>query len=139
MAGAFYRLIIIYLAIGMCLHLGGVQTIQGQNQDFTTQFIEFDPLSDDAKPNNYTGLNSSFQGTVTTGDSKIATGVFGFIDTLASVLRFVTFLLTGMVFTPLLLFTTYQVPAIFAYLFGGSLLIGLILGFIYLIRSGLSP
>lgn len=141
MAGTFYRLIIIYLAIGMCLHLGGVQRINDSspNQDFTTQFIEFDPLSDDAKPNNYTGMNSSFQGTVTTGDSKIATGVFGFIDTLASVLRFVTFLLTGMVFTPILLFTTYKVPAIFAYLFGGSLLIGLILGFIYLIRSGLSP
>lgn len=139
MAGTFYRLIIIYMAIGMCLHLAGVQTIQGQNQDFTTNFITYDPTNTNGYNNNNTGLNSSFQGTVTTGDSKIATGVFGFIDTLASVLRFITFLLTGMIFSPILLFTTYQVPAIFAYLFGGSLLIGLILGFIYLIRSGLSP
>lgn len=125
----------------MCLHLGGVQRINDSspNQDFTTNFITYNPSNTNGYNNSDMGMNSSFQSTVTTGDSKIATGVFGFIDTLASVLRFVTFLLTGMVFTPILLFTTYQVPAIFAYLFGGSLLIGLILGFIYLIRSGLSP
>lgn len=140
MAGTFYRIIIIYLAIGMCLHLAGVQTINDTNQDFTTNFITYDPTLDNPNPNNYTGLNNDFQSDVSVAkEGIIATGVFGFIDTLASVIKFITFLLTGMVFTPILLFTTYKVPAIFAYLFGGSMMFGLILGFIYLIRSGLSP
>lgn len=124
----------------MVLHLGGVQTIQEQNQDFTTNFIIYNPENNlIPTTNDLTGLNESFQSTVNVNDAKIATGVFGFIDTLASVIKFVAFLLTGMIFTPILLFTTYQLPAIFAYLFGGTLMMGLILGFIYLIRSGLSP
>jgi hypothetical protein len=37
------------------------------------------------------------------------------------------------------LFTTYMLPPIFAYLLGGLFLVGLVLGVIVLIRSGLSP
>ena len=137
MAGTFYRLLIIYLVIGMCLHLGGVQTI-ASNEDFTTKFITYDPLDNNAFNNSYTGLNQSFQSNVMP-DKKIATGVFGFIDTLASVFNFISFSLTGMVFGPILLFTTYQIPPMFAYFFGGTLMFGLIMGIIVLIRSGLSP
>lgn len=139
MAGTFYRVMIIYLAIGMCLHLGGYQTT-ASNVDPINGFIDYEPLTANnlAKPNNYTGLNSSFQ-SATNPDRKIATGVFGFIDTLASVFNFVAYLLTGIVFSPILLFTTYKLPVIFTYLFGGTLMFGLIFGIIAFIRSGLSP
>lgn len=141
MAGTFYRLLIIYLSIGLVLHIGGVQTTQQNNNDFTTNFVSYDPLNISSHDNNYTGLNSNFESSISSvqTDTKIATGVFGFIDTLASVFKFITFLLTGMVFSPLLLFTTYQLPAIFTYLFGSVLMFGLIMGIILLIRSGMSP
>jgi len=139
MAGTFYRVLIIYLAIGMSLHLAGFQTTTS-NVDPVGGFIDYDPLTANlvAQANNYTGLNSNFSLAVQP-DRKIATGVFGFIDTLASVFNFIVYLLTGIAFSPILLFSTYKLPVIFTYLFGGTLMFGLIMGIIAFIRSGLSP
>lgn len=137
MAGTFFRMVIIYLTIGMCLHLGGVQTTQN-NVDPVGNFISYDPLNVQAYNNNATYLNENFSTSVNP-DMQPKGSLFGFIDTLFAVVKFVSYLLTGMIFSPILLFTTYQLPAMFTYLFGSVMMIGLIFGFIYLIRSGLSP
>lgn len=128
------RLFIIYLTIGLVLTIVGVQNTSSTDNPFNA-LIDSSVTNGNAPSKGQTGLNASFQADFQPRQT-IATGVFGFIDTLFSVFKFITYIISSVVLSPITFFLSYQIPYWLSILLGSIFMIGFMIRIIYLVRSG---
>jgi len=123
----------LILSINLLLYLGGVRVINEDSNNFLNRFVDIDQYD----ANGVVVIQDQFKNTVPTsyGESGDTTSILSFIDTLGAVGDFATFIV-NIVFTPIGLFMGAGLPAEAGLLLGLPLIMGLVFGIIYFIRSG---
>lgn len=125
-------IVLIYLCMNLLLFVAGVRVID--NNDFLERFIDIDSYSD-----GNLNLSSSLIDSVPTNYDETRGGLVSntlqFIDVIGAIRDFLIFLV-NILFTPIGLFIGSGIPSIITLLVGVPLVIGGVIAFILLIRSG---
>jgi len=128
----FTKILIVVLSINLLLFVGGVRVVESDTTDFLDRFVDTDAytnssvvvISDtliDAVPVSY--------------ETKVVDNQLSFIDVVGAVASFLIFLV-NIIFTPVGLLMGTGLPKEVGILVGIPLMFGLIMGFIYMVRSG---
>ncbi len=126
------RPIIMLLAINLLLFTGGVSVIGGDNDDFIDNFINVDQFDATGKLN----VSKNIQGTLPTEFSEgFFSSTFEFIDAVRVIASFLVFLV-NIIFTPLGLFMSINMPSNVAILLGVPFFTLLVLTIASFFRSG---
>lgn len=128
----FAKLVILMLTFNLLLFVGGVRVVDTDTSDFLNRFIDVDSYTDDGLVVIDEGLEDAVPSNY--GDTQVG-DVLTFIDAIAVIASFLIFLV-NILFTPIGLFMGTGLPAEVGLLIGVPMVMGLVLGFIYFVRSG---
>jgi len=128
----FTKILMIVLSINLLLFIGGVRVVNSDTTDFLNRFVDTDKYTDEG----LVVLSDDLVNAVPTNYDNTQVGdALSFIDTVGVIASFLIFLV-NILFTPIGLLMGTGLPAEVGVLIGIPLTVGLILGFIYLLRSG---
>ena len=128
----FSKLVILVLTFNLLLFVGGVRVVDTDTNDFLNRFVNTTSYEVDG----VVVLDDSFKDAVPTNYGNTQVGDFiTFIDAIAVIASFLIFLV-NILFTPIGLFMGTGLPAEVGLLVGVPMVVGLVLGFIYFLRSG---
>lgn len=120
------KAVLIYVCIGIIFVGFGYNVASNPANVFITK----------TSNGNYNYTQSVNDALPTSSSMSRTTGLWSIIDSLASVLSFISLLTINVVFFPLAFLTTVELPALVVLLFGAPLFLLLMFGIVYLVRSG---
>jgi hypothetical protein len=127
MAQVLFKILLIVVLINTFLYTAGVRVIGEDNEAFMGNFVNTSSNSLEA--------STSLQKTLPTTFSKSGSALLDFIDSLGAIGNFIVFIV-NIVFTPFGLLSSSGLPSGVGLLVGLPLVLILILGIAYFIRSG---
>lgn len=130
MASSFLKVLILYMAINSLLFIGGVRVVEDQNLNMMNQFIDTDSYSNLS----LVVASDEFVDSIPK-NGTVVSKTFNLVDAIASVGRWLDFLI-NILFTPLGLLSNTNMPKELVLSIGVPLIISIVGGFAYFLRSG---
>lgn len=128
----FTKILIVVLSLNLLLFVGGVRVVNNDTNDFLDRFVDTDAYENSG----LVVVSDEITGAVPeTFETKVVDNQLSFIDVVGAVASFLIFLV-NIIFTPVGLIMGMGLPAEVGILIGIPLMFGLVMGFIYLVRSG---
>ena len=128
----FTKVLIIVLSINLLLFVGGVRVVESDTTNFLNRFVDTDAYTNSSLVVVGTDLQEAVP---VTYETKVVDNQLSFIDVVGAVAGFLIFLV-NILFTPVGLIMGTGLPPEVGMLFGIPLMFGLVMGFIYMVRSG---
>ena len=133
MATPLTKIIILLLCINTVLFLNGVRVIDDTGNSFLSKFVNEDAYSEgQLVANEETG---GIGVSVSDDLAKSGTEILSFVDALAAVKAFVTFLI-NIILTPVGLFVSGGLPQTVGLMVGVPMMVLAVFGVAYFLRSG---
>lgn len=124
------KAIMLLLSINLLLYVAGVRVVGGDNENFVNQFVNTSAYEDGRLV-----VDSGLNNTMPSSFQESGGDFLDFIDSLGAIGSFILFIV-NIVFTPLGLFVSAGLPADLVLLIGVPIMVSMLLGVAYFIRSG---